>query len=242
MNHKNKKIIFVDIFDTIIFRKIHPFKVIELWADFIITFFGLNLKKSDLIKLRSESFTSIKMIQEEASYDDVLRNVYSVLCTSGAFPAEISYTSFYQVCHEEEIILEMKSHFKNGKIIDWLKKIKKQKNIYCISDFYLSKDDIIIFFSNLGIKDIFDDIFISSDYCLTKRTGNLYQKVVRDLGCSPSDCIMIGDNKISDKKNAQKNGICANFIPNYYQHLKNRFNKIDCRGGVVIESIHWKKK
>ena len=85
----------------------------------------------------------------------------------------------------------------------------ESKKIICVSDFYLPKSAIEIIFESLGIRDLFDAIYISSEIGLRKSSGHLYDYLIADLSLQRSDTLMIGDNRISDWRVPQERGIDA---------------------------------
>lgn len=80
-------------------------------------------------------------------------------------------------------------------------------NMYIISDFYLSKEELKTFLKRDRIDEKIDQIFVSSDYRNSKQQGGLYDCVCQTLGVNKDQCVMLGDNENSDVKNAEKSGI-----------------------------------
>ena len=62
--------------------------------------------------------------------------------------------------------------------------------VILVSDFYLGKKYMSLMLSNHGIKDLFDELYISCDYHKSKRFGTIYDEVKKNtLGAV---LIMIG--------------------------------------------------
>ncbi len=64
----------------------------------------------------------------------------------------------------------------------------------------------------LGILDMFDNIFISSDYGCKKPDAEFFMAPLKELSLDPSDCLMIGNDPTCDIRGAQNAGIDAYFI------------------------------
>ena len=78
------------------------------------------------------------------------------------------------------------------------------KKIVLVSDFYLELDFYEMMLKHLGIDNLFDDIFISSMFCKTKRDGGLYKVVQQKY--PNKKMVMIGDNKEADYNQSVNNG------------------------------------
>lgn len=64
----------------------------------------------------------------------------------------------------------------------------------------------------LGIYDMFDHIFISSDYGHKKPDPEFFLLPARELGLDPSDCLMIGNDPVCDVRGALDAGMDAYYI------------------------------
>ena len=54
IKYKTPKYILVDFFDTIMFRTIHPFQLLDYWADNIKKKFDLKISSKELLKIRKD--------------------------------------------------------------------------------------------------------------------------------------------------------------------------------------------
>lgn len=207
---KDKKVLFVDCFDTIIYRAIAPENVILIWIDQLSK--KLNISMNELKKI----WDSIKSIKnndiagkrEELCFYEVCEQFYLRLL----YHHKLDYNGleFYKICLNLMQDLELSVDRVNNEMIDFLKKKRDEsKKIICVSDFYLPKSAIEIIFENLGIFGLFDAIYISSEIGLRKSSGHLYDYLITDLSLRKSDILMIGDNKISDWQVPRKRGIDA---------------------------------
>jgi FMN phosphatase YigB (HAD superfamily) len=210
LHNKKYKYVFFDIFDTLVTRKVQPEYVKKIWANHLKKRF--NLKKSiiEIYNIRNElEYTigeknSIKNNDWEFTYEQLLNKMYIKL------NIKESIEIFKKDATGIEIEIEKNVQEVDKEIIKEIKKLKKEgKKIYCISDMYLSKKMIEEIFSSLGIKDLFDDIFISCEYLKNKKSGQLYELVLSKIKTTPDKCIMIGDNYNSDYKTPINLGIHA---------------------------------
>ena len=197
-NNKTKNYLY-DIFDTIVSRKVQPEYVKKMWATNMVKIFNLEISAIDLYKLRFDIEADLgkKALENgfdaEIIYDDIIKEIHGKLNTS------IPYKDFLSKSKAEEIEIEANVLYTNEDVIKQIKEQRKNKgNIYCVSDMYLSKEMILSIFEKLGIANLFNDIFVSSEYKANKRSGKLYDIVLKELKAKSEDCIMYGDNKDKD--------------------------------------------
>ena len=150
----------------------------------------------------------IKGKDREYDYADIMYILYKVL------KVNIDFHEFARTCLEIEERLEKEMCYRNEKGFQLYRiACNSGVKLICISDFYLSKTIV----ENIMIKNgyRFDDIFISCDFLLSKRSGRLYQKISKQLECKPAQMLMIGDNEHSDFYMAKKQGMKAICISHY---------------------------
>ena len=204
-----QKYIFVDCFDTIIFRNCHPDTVIDRWLQNIAQLYDIEVEKVAAIWEQTKRTRNNSRVLEE-------EDPFSVICKSFFERLECikdlgcSDRKFYEIVLDLMIRIELAVQRINSPLVDYLTEEKsKGKKVYCITDFYLPKTAIQAFFEHHGILKLFDGIYVSSDIGFRKSSGTLFKFVVNDLNCFPSDAIMIGDNKKSDYEMAQKAGLSS---------------------------------
>ena len=210
MHNKEIKNIFLDIFDTIIFRSVQPEYVKKIWCNHLIKTFDINISIIQLYKIRNKIETELGEKSANSGFDwefkyiDLLKELYSRL------DLNISEEKFIKIATEFEINIETKVQYTDSNLISEIKKAKKEgKKIYCVSDMYLSKKMVKTLFTNLEIIDLFDDIFMSCENLINKKSGKLYKYVLDTLECEPQECLMIGDNISSDYETPKELGINA---------------------------------
>lgn len=195
---KNSKVIFVDYFDTLVFRKVHSFQMIDIWKNKINEIYDFD---EDISLLRQECIKNSGKNEFTINYFDLMGRIYDKI----NFKKTVNRNDFISTCYNIELYADLITQYPNKKMVKWLRKQKnKGKKIYLVSDFYLPKKAYIVFLEHFELIDIFDDIFCSVDMETTKLNGNIYEKIINRLGIDPSSILMIGDSKISDYVNARK--------------------------------------
>lgn len=96
------------------------------------------------------------------------------------------------------------------------------KKVFITTDMYWSLKDIKKLLHHVGV-DIYDEIYLSSDFRKTKRTGSLFKIILEQQNISPNNLIHIGDHPNSDSKIPRGLGISAILIPKRIEKIK--FNK-----------------
>ena len=176
-----------------------PEYVKKIWSTNIVKIFQLEISATDLYQLRFDVEADLgnkaldKGYDAEITYDDIIKEIHKKLNVS------IPIDTFLSKCKKEEIDIESNVLYPNNDIIKQIKEQKKNKcKIYCVSDMYLTKEMISSIFEKLGIANLFDNIFVSSEYKVNKRSGKLYDVVLKEIKAKNEDCIMYGDNKDKD--------------------------------------------
>ena len=201
-----------DIFDTLIERCIEPpeqihFQVAKLVAKRIKT-----KCPTDLIILRDKVVNSLRASSFEEGNDpeckfDKIISGWVNLITGG------NDNSLYNFIRDTELSLEhsallVKSH--SIQILKWL--YDQNVKTIAISDMYLGEIEIRSILRKLDLEHYFHDIFISSEFALSKGSGRLHKHVLEKLEINPLDIVHIGDNIISDMWAPLKLGMSGVFL------------------------------
>lgn len=235
---QNFEYIFFDIFDTLLFRKVNPEYVKKIWSNHIIKFFDLNIDMIELYEFRNKVETNLcddnykNGFDQEFVYHDLIKCIYKYFIVD---KYEINFDEFYNVCVDVEVEIEKNVQYLDTDIISIIKKLKKDnKKIYCISDMYLSKSMLKKIFEYHNIWNLFDDIYVSCEHLVNKKSGRLYDLVLNELNIKSDKCVMIGDNVFSDFEIPINLGFKAfhlkrDNIYNFYSDyiINNSFEKID---------------
>ena len=203
------KIISFDIWDTIIKRKCHPEEIKLATARYIVLKYENKLKEKykniyEILKKRDEIEAKECKENKENGFDEECRilDVFKIL-EKEIFEEEINIE---EELLKEEIEQEKKVIYINPEILPIFEKYKDLK-MYCISDFYMSADNLKELLDYLKLPVKIEKIYSSADYLLNKRSGNLYKKAEEEIGIKPEEHIHVGDNQYSDIDMANSLGI-----------------------------------
>ncbi|TEY03974.1 HAD-IA family hydrolase [Campylobacter sp. US33a] len=239
----NSKVIFVDFFDTLVFRSTYPENTKKIWAK------ELNFINERLYELRKEIEKELceENYKKNGSYEFKYRDMCSRLYAQ--FSSIISFEDFYRLAQKTELQVEKKVQYPNIALIKELKEYKNNNGakIYCISDFYFDKNMMLNLVNFHSLDLILDDLFVSSEFMQTKHSGQLYQIVLKNINAKLSDVVMIGDNIYSDIAMANKNNIKTLHINSskqydYYEKMKqNEFLTFTQFENILHEIPEYKK-
>ncbi len=209
-------VIFVDCFNTIICRRVSPEEVIFNWAkkvgekysfesSYFYNWFN-EVKRKLAIKKK------LKTGEAEYSIDEILIGVLSKLKNS-EFLKNKNLETLKKEMLELYVEAEENVQFLNVEVVNRLEEFKSQdKKLYVVSDFYCGKNILERWLKNLGINNLFDDIFVSCEYQKSKRTGRLYKQIIKTLNLNKKEILMIGDNRHADFVKAKSCGLKAEQI------------------------------
>lgn len=215
---KKAQTIFVDFFDTIVHRTVHPNQVIRLWSKLMIRELGLTLKVDELYFIRKDSSQYLAKKNNcfywEFDYNELIVEIYHRLTATNKL-TNVSIEDFTSYFELAETRAEINVQYLNLNTVALLKTLKeKNYKIYCVSDFYTSSKILKKLLNHHEIDAVFDAVFVSADYEKSKYSGDLYPCVLKELGLKASSVVMIGNKLKSDVKNAKTHGLNAIHIPN----------------------------
>ena len=208
---KEHNIIFVDCFNTIILRRKSNKAIIVEWAKRISQKYNIEYKKFYRTYNKINFKLSLKKVFVCGAFEEcikaVLTKIYFKFSKYFSLYSLKDFIKTSQDIYSEE---EMRCHFVNEDFIAFLRAEKsKGKKIYVVSDFYCSASIIKNWLNNLGIIEIFDDVFSSCDFEKEKMTTKLYKYLLDRLNIKASDVMMYGDNIWSDYYMAKRSGLNA---------------------------------
>lgn len=229
------KVVLVDCFDTIIFRREHPLILLKQWAICVERLYP-QLEAKTVYEFRKKFTAS----SPESPAFDIYEKLYTSLFAEKERPKR---DRFVEDCHRLECVCERSTQFLCGNTVEFLKRKKaKGCQICCVSDFHLYASDLWGFFKALGISDLFDKVYSSADEGVWKRSGKLYEHVLADLGVSPQECIMIGDNRHSDVQRSREKGIATQYRPHFLRRAVFAARYRLMKKGLLQESKETLKK
>lgn len=222
INNLNKiECIAFDIFDTIVTRDVNPEYVKKIWSKEMANKLNISGKEDLIYKLRSQLEYEICHKNESLGYDlefkfeEMLENLYRDLKSYLNINKEV----FIHIGVRLEIETELRVQSVDEVWLDFVKKAReKEIRIICISDFYLSSENISEIFKSHDILKYIDKVYTSSDFLLTKRSGRLYKNILESEHIESEKILMVGDNKHSDYNKALEAKMNAYHINRIEQH------------------------
>lgn len=209
------KYVSFDVFDTLIVRNVSKpidiFQYVEMAAiqEFGNKFYGFAEKR-----VIAERKARTCCNQEEVSIEEI----YS------SFDAGYFLSSEKNWALNKELEIELQFCVANDSIYEIYNQCLRQgKTIIITTDIYLPGDFIEKLLRDNGY-DGWSYLFVSCEEKLTKRSGNLFKKVVTDIGIKPTEIVHLGDNKISDVKKPISLGIKGILVVND-SHLSYKHNE-----------------
>ena len=194
------EVISFDIFDTLIFR---PF------SESTDLFFFLGEKTGILdfkrLRMQAEADARTQKYKEEKHYEITLSDIWSRL------ENEIGVTKEQGMQMEQA--LEMEFCYANPFMQQVFIQLREYgKRIVITSDMYLSKAFLSELLQKNGYEG-YEELYVSCEYEKSKAEGSLYEVVKRAYPDTDS-MIHVGDNPVSDVKNAKKHGFEVFYYPN----------------------------
>ena len=194
-------VISFDIFDTLLLRVYA--KPIDLFLHMEKLF---NIPGFSNARIAAEENARMHSTNEEVCLDQIYKEL----------------PNYYQLYKDKEIELEVASIKANYELYQvYSYALDKKKKIIITSDMYLPKEILINILDKNGYNN-YDHFYLSSEVLLTKRTGNLYEHILKDLVITnPNRILHIGDDYKSDFEKAIEKGLHAY---HYTSALEQLFN------------------
>ena len=207
----SQDIIFVDCFNTIIFRKNSSRKIFARWAEKLSKEFKLSSKQVLKFYKRAEVLLCVKKIIRERTliekFEKVIEKVFDLLVKK--YP-NLEKNEFINFAENVYIEVEADNHYVKADFINYLTQLKSSgKTLYVVSDFYCSSEVLLIWLKKLGLDHLFSAIYSSCDFDKEKATGKIYKHLIKKLNLNPENIIMMGDNFWSDCFMARQNHLNA---------------------------------
>lgn len=212
-NHAPQAVL-IDLFDTILGRRVEPEYVKLMWAKRLKLATGLGTSVSELHKMRVAIEAELCSANLDRGFDDEFRHLemcqalFKRLNASGDLPSHITSAAFHHLGEALELALEREVQFVYEGTRELLEHLQ-QKGIpvYIVSDTFYSTRSIRSLLQHHGILKLVTGLFLSSEVLVTKRRGRLYSQVLSALNLEPGRCLMLGDNRFSDIESSGLHGI-----------------------------------
>jgi HAD superfamily hydrolase (TIGR01549 family) len=202
------KYISFDIFDTLLFRTVRrPDEVFEKAFERIREMLPDYMDARDWREMRYEVERRVrkKKYEKFGNYEVTLSEIY------GELPKWIEERD--QML-KIELDIEKEYCYLNTEVYEKMKWINSNtdKKMVLISDMYLNRSQLeeILAYNEFDL-DLVEGIYVSCEHYASKRSGSLYEVVLKDLMIKPNELLHVGDNEISDISSAKKLGIYTEF-------------------------------
>lgn len=192
-------IISIDIFDTLIVRKVYKPTDVFLFMD--KWFRQLSGRQFDFSHAR---VYAEKIARKQSPYEEVnLDDIYKVFADKNGIPLEI-----IEKAKQKEIDTEKKLCSLRNSVADIIKYAHAiGKTVVLTSDFYFKKEQLIDLLTSLNAE--YDDVILSSEFRATKASGSLFKILIGKY--ENSKIFHIGNSWNSDYVKAKESGVDAYF-------------------------------
>lgn len=192
-------VISFDLFDTLILRPFTSPRVL-----FSIMESRLGIYKFSKIRVDSEDEVRAQNQKLYNQDNTTLEEIYNLISKKTNLDArktaQLEYDLELNYCYANPYFMSLVSLCKQS-----------NKSMIICTDMYLSKEQIKHLVSNVGYPD-FDNIFVSSELKKSKKKGDLFEYLKGYY--ENKRIIHIGDNEISDIKNAEEAGLDTYYYSN----------------------------
>jgi len=207
----------LDVFDTVLIRRIHNPDLLKLpVARFIATraaSTGGRWTAQKILRFRNRVETIHRRRNgrtypdDEASYPDFMTDVLSRI-----FPDYSSATiqNLLREVTDDELAIESRMLVPRAAIRDFMAHMRQQgKRIILVSDMYLPATHIQRLIEAAGLAAFVEGVVSSADTCHTKASGAAWPLIRERFQLDPARWLHIGDNPISDGLRPMEYGLRA---------------------------------
>jgi len=215
IQEKRPRVICFDYFDTLVSRTIEPETTKRLAANQLYSIMDCGLEGSMLydlrrvLELKTCNENAAKGLDPDFNLCELAERYFNIIKEVTTIPVFLTKEAFVEIFINIEVQVEKTTQKICPDMVELLIHVKKSGIKTClISDFYLPGNHFEKMLSHHGLVPYFDAVYVSADHCLTKGcSGRLYEHVCKDLACTPSQLLMIGDNEHADISMARKVGL-----------------------------------
>jgi HAD superfamily hydrolase (TIGR01549 family) len=214
---KNIKALTLDVFDTFLLRNTKP----EIYRFYEISRLHQKLLKDKGYEFSLDEIFYCRQLCIEIAYktaklnnyekDAKIKDIYKLMLNA----LNIKNEGIIEDMLKTELEYEVKNLKLNKKLICVVEELRRNKKlkIFFISDMYLSKVDILFLINNFAKEFKFDNLYVSSEYSITKLSGSLYDLLLKKENLNVEEILHIGDNYSSDFVSAKKKGLKTIYMP-----------------------------
>ena len=218
--------LFIDCFDTLVHRRVHPHYTLRIWAKLMIRELGLPMSIDDLFYTRQASTAyltkKLDRVAFEIPYRQLIAEIYGRLLNANMIQ-NLDRLAFVAMFEEADVRAELQVQFVNQNVLDIVKEFKTGGGkVYLVSDFYGPRKLFERILKHHAANEFIDGIFVSADLEKSKQSGSIFPEIISQLKLDPNSTLMIGDNNKSDYLNPIKHGLHAYKLPHRKYLIKNK--------------------
>ncbi|GHF80412.1 HAD hydrolase-like protein [Thalassotalea marina] len=197
----------LDFFDTLVIREVSEHSLIlkaiaeELHANGCLIDEASFLSAIDKAETYCRNLTANQGGDQEATIDDIYLKAFEL--------SNIDNRYFSKFLAKRKLLEANNLRLING-AKNWMTSLfNRGVKLLLTSDTYYTRQDMSVFLEKLGIKELFHQVYISSEFSINKASGKLFRKLLTDKNVEPECLLHIGDNSYSDVHLAKTLGIKA---------------------------------
>lgn len=192
-----------DVFDTLLLRPFsHPADLFYL--------VGMELHYPDFRRIRIETEEALRQrkLRDTGSSEVTFSEIWEAMERETGIPRDIGMAAEWK--------WERRCCFANPYMLRVVRELQANgKPVLAVSDMYLSGAKVQTLLKGCGYTDL-AACLVSSDFGVSKSSGELYEKVLEIAGPSRS-VLHIGDNPRADIEKARQNRLSALLYPNVHR-------------------------
>ncbi|MEZ5783186.1 MAG: HAD family hydrolase [Rhizobiaceae bacterium] len=210
-------VISFDLFDTLIARRgLRLEEIQHLSAEKLLLHLDPVLfdRPEDVLLHRQKTTDLLRDSVSVGSREPLLETVFErILASGGGISEHAERVAIAADAAEFERQLEQNSLVAHPDAVEVISQLKRAgKKVIAISDMYFSPAQMDRLLERKGLRQLFDEVFVSTGIGQTKREGHAFETVRARLDVAATRILHVGDNAISDVRNAVAAGWSAAHI------------------------------
>lgn len=207
----DNRVISFDIFDTAVLRPFYrPTDLFRVLNDEFRNLYPNESRTFQTIRIRAEKAIRDKKIYASSATEDEItfKDIYDEIENISSVPQSI----LHQMA-EKEMAAEIRYTTVRGSVLNLFRVARHcGKKVCFTTDMYLPRETIEEILNKCGYQE-YNDLIVSSEENATKRSGKLFEVLIKKTGASKEQIVHIGDNWDTDVEKARETGIKTVFYP-----------------------------
>lgn len=222
-----------DVFDTLLRRRIMPPEKIKIRAAKAVSHLlaekGVEVSISEALDRRQMVERKLYAAAHRAGNDPECHINDVVSMWLEIFLAPSDAAECVEQVISEEIEAEKSVCYAVDGMTEAVQKIRNLgKKVLFVSDMYLGEDHIAYLLEECGYCGLYDKLYVSSEYKMSKRSGRLFKLMLEECQLSVKRWVHFGDNRIIDIRPPKKlGGRSYRFWPKDHAVRVTRFRRLD---------------